>query len=119
MKQLIKRMLDPEEFLSEFGIRGVSKHHEEQPFVLDVGGQSYEVKYQPGESRTTLFGGNSNWRGPIWMPVNYLLVESLQKFPPLLRRRLSHRMSDGLRELRHHPRCSGRDQPAPDPHLPA
>jgi Mannosylglycerate hydrolase MGH1-like glycoside hydrolase domain/Glycosyl hydrolase family 63 C-terminal domain len=80
MKQLLKRMLDETEFLSDYGVRALSKVHERQPYVFDYGGQRFEVRYQPAESDSGLFGGNSNWRGPIWFPVNYLLVESLQKF---------------------------------------
>lgn len=77
---ILEKMLDEKEFLSEFGIRSLSKYHEEHPFELDVHGQRYEVKYLPGESDSGMFGGNSNWRGPIWFPVNFLLVESLQRF---------------------------------------
>jgi hypothetical protein len=80
MKRLLKRMLDPTEFLSDFGVRSVSKYHHEHPFALDLDGAHYEIGYEPGESQTGLFGGNSNWRGPIWMPINYLLIETLQKF---------------------------------------
>lgn len=77
---ILERMLDEDEFLSDYGIRSLSKYHEENPFKLDVNGQHYEVKYLPGESDSGMFGGNSNWRGPIWFPVNFLLVESLQRF---------------------------------------
>jgi len=80
MKRVLKRMLDPEEFLSDYGIRAVSRYHAEHPFVLQVNGQSYQVGYEPGESRSGLFGGNSNWRGPVWFPINFLLIEALQKF---------------------------------------
>ena len=80
MKRLLARMLDETEFLSEYGIRAISKHHDEHPYVFNVGGMDLSVKYLPGESNSGLFGGNSNWRGPIWFPVNYLLIESLQKF---------------------------------------
>ena len=80
MKRLLKRMLDPAEFLSDYGIRSLSKYHAHQPYVLHVDGVDYTVQYDPAESRTELFGGNSNWRGPIWFPLNYLLIESLQKF---------------------------------------
>ncbi len=80
MKALLQRMLDPEEFLSDFGIRALSKYHEENPYQFDMAGTKSSVGYQPAESDTTMFGGNSNWRGPIWFPVNYLLIESLQKF---------------------------------------
>ena len=80
MKRLLARMLDESEFLSEYGIRAVSKRHEHEPFVFEHQGSRFSIGYVPGESRTTLFGGNSNWRGPIWMPVNYLLIESLRRF---------------------------------------
>jgi hypothetical protein len=80
MKRLLKRMLDPAEFLSEHGIRSLSKYHLHDPYVLYVHGVPHTVSYEPAESRTGLFGGNSNWRGPIWFPINYLLIESLQKF---------------------------------------
>lgn len=80
LRRILGKMLAEEEFLSPYGVRSVSKHHEARPYVLDFGGQQYQVDYNPGESTTNLFGGNSNWRGPIWMPVNYLLIESLQKF---------------------------------------
>jgi mannosylglycerate hydrolase MGH1-like protein len=80
MKRLLRRMLDESEFLSDFGVRALSRHHGDHPYALEWGGQRFSVDYQPGESTSGLFGGNSNWRGPIWMPVNYLLIESLQKF---------------------------------------
>jgi Mannosylglycerate hydrolase MGH1-like glycoside hydrolase domain len=73
-------MLDREEFLSPHGIRALSRWHREHPYVLAIDGTEHRVDYEPGESTTGLFGGNSNWRGPIWFPVNYLLIESLQKF---------------------------------------
>jgi hypothetical protein len=80
MKKLLVRMLDETEFLSSYGVRALSRQHLEHPFELQVLGQSFSVRYLPAESDSGLFGGNSNWRGPIWMPVNYLLIESLQKF---------------------------------------
>src|SRR5882672_4176130 len=80
MKRLLRRMLDSEEFLSDFGVRSVSKYHQRHPFVLELGGQRHEVGYEPGDSTTSIFGGNSNWRGPIWMPINFLLIEALRKF---------------------------------------
>jgi hypothetical protein len=80
MKCLLRRMLDETEFLSEYGVRAISKHHELEPYRFQCNGMTLEVNYWPAESRSGLFGGNSNWRGPIWMPVNYLLIESLQKF---------------------------------------
>jgi hypothetical protein len=80
MKKLLRRMLDESEFLSEYGLRAISKHHESAPYTFTWSGGSMGVAYEPGESRSGLFGGNSNWRGPIWMPLNFLLIESLQKF---------------------------------------
>ncbi|MDQ6809956.1 MAG: glucosidase [Verrucomicrobiota bacterium] len=80
MKCLLRRMLDPGEFLSPYGVRSVSKFHQEHPYILAVGGEKKVVNYEPAESETHLFGGNSNWRGPVWFPINYLLIESLQKF---------------------------------------
>ena len=73
-------MLDENLFLSPHGIRSISRHHAEHPFVFQVNGQDYRVEYQPAESTSGLFGGNSNWRGPVWFPINYLLVEALQRF---------------------------------------
>ncbi len=80
LKSVLRYMLDEEEFLSPYGIRALSRYHRDHPYMLSVMGQEYRVDYEPAESRTGLFGGNSNWRGPIWFPVNYLLIESLQKF---------------------------------------
>jgi hypothetical protein len=80
MKRLLKRMLDESEFLSEYGVRALSKVHEREPYVFNVHGMDLGVRYLPAESDSGVFGGNSNWRGPIWFPVNYLLIESLQKF---------------------------------------
>ena len=75
-----QRMLDPSEFLSEYGLRSLSRYHAEHPYSFNVEGRAYTVKYEPSESETDLFGGNSNWRGPIWFPVNYLMIESLYEF---------------------------------------
>jgi hypothetical protein len=80
LARVLARMLDEREFLSPHGIRGLSKYHQQHPYVLHVDGREYRVDYEPAESQTMLFGGNSNWRGPVWFPVNYLLIESLQKF---------------------------------------
>jgi hypothetical protein len=80
MKCLLARMLDETEFLSDYGVRALSRTHREHPYVLSHNGQSFGVSYQPAESTSGVFGGNSNWRGPIWFPVNYLLIESLRKF---------------------------------------
>ncbi len=78
--RVLRRLLDENEFLSEYGVRSISKYHEGHPYTLSLDGQVHEVRYQPAESDSRLFGGNSNWRGPIWFPVNYLIIESLQKF---------------------------------------
>ncbi|RSK43257.1 MGH1-like glycoside hydrolase domain-containing protein [Hymenobacter perfusus] len=81
MKLLLRRMLDEAEFLSEHGVRALSRYHLEHPFVFQrEGGLNAVVSYEPAESSTSLFGGNSNWRGPVWMPMNFLLIESLQRF---------------------------------------
>jgi len=80
MKRILYRMLDENEFLSDHGLRALSKYHEANPYMLEIEGNLFSIHYTPGESDTTLFGGNSNWRGPIWMPVNYLLIESLIRF---------------------------------------
>jgi hypothetical protein len=80
MKRLLARMLDPKEFLSDHGVRSVSKAHEADPYVFRSGGTDYVVRYEAAESRCGVFGGNSNWRGPVWVQMNYLLIEALQKF---------------------------------------
>ncbi|MBN1247856.1 MAG: glucosidase, partial [Anaerolineae bacterium] len=80
LTQVLKRMLDPDEFLALYGIRSLSKYHQAHPYTFYVDGENYTVRYEPGVSRTGLFGGNSNWRGPIWFPTNYLMIESLRKY---------------------------------------
>jgi hypothetical protein len=80
LKALLHRMLDETRFLSEYGVRALSKNHEKNPFRFEAGGITHEVSYWPAESRSGLFGGNSNWRGPVWMPINFLIIESLQRF---------------------------------------
>jgi hypothetical protein len=80
MKKLLKRMLDETEFLSDYGIRALSKYHEQNPYELNLEGKKFDVKYTPAESDSGLFGGNSNWRGPIWFPVNFLILESMYRF---------------------------------------
>lgn len=78
--KVLGRMLDESEFLSPFGIRSLSKHHRDHPYVFHVNGRTHTISYQAAESQDRLFGGNSNWRGPVWFPINYLIIESLQKF---------------------------------------
>src|SRR5262250_3914544 len=80
LKRVLFRMLDETEFFSDHGIRSLTRFHNEHPYEVHVNGNVNQVDYEPEESTTGLFGGNSNWRGPIWFPVNYLLIESLQKF---------------------------------------
>ena len=80
LERILPRMLDGSQFLSDYGLRALSKQHEWEPYTFHVDGRTYSVQYEPAESRTGLFGGNSNWRGPIWFPVNYLMIESLQKY---------------------------------------
>lgn len=80
LRSILKYMLDENEFLSEHGIRSLSRHHRQHPYRLQVEGMEYRVDYEPAESQTGMFGGNSNWRGPVWFPVNFLIIESLQKF---------------------------------------
>ncbi|MFI5011866.1 MAG: glucosidase [Hyphomicrobiales bacterium] len=80
MKAVLARMLDETEFLSDYGVRSVSKVHEAHPYVFLADGKEFSINYVPGESDSRLFGGNSNWRGPVWMPINYLLIECLHEF---------------------------------------
>ena len=80
MKRLLSRMLDETEFLSEYGVRSLSKYYQANPYVFEHAGHAITVNYVPGDSRSGIFGGNSNWRGPIWFPINFLLIEALQRF---------------------------------------
>ena len=80
LKRLLKRMLNPEEFLSDYGVRALSKEYENNPYTLNLNETDYCVQYTPAESDSGLFGGNSNWRGPVWFPINFLIIDSLQRF---------------------------------------
>ena len=80
LRRILRRVFDEEEFLSPYGMRALSRFHKLHPYELTVEGTTFRVDYEPAESTNGLFGGNSNWRGPIWFPLNYLLIESLQKF---------------------------------------
>ena len=89
LQRCLQRLVDEDEFLSDFGIRSLSKVHEKKPFLFSHGGEHHEVSYVPGESDSWMFGGNSNWRGPVWFPVNYLIVEALERY--------HHFYGDGLK----------------------
>lgn len=80
MKKILERVLDENEFLSDYGVRSLSKVYEKHPYEFDLNGNRFSIQYSPGESTIGMFGGNSNWRGPVWMPVNYLIIESIQRF---------------------------------------
>ena len=80
LASVLRYMLDEDEFLSPYGVRSLSKYHAAHPYQMEVGGQRFSVRYEPAESRSGLFGGNSNWRGPVWFPINFLLIEALQRF---------------------------------------
>src|SRR5260370_1748467 len=80
LRRILTRVLDPAEFLSDHGIRALSRYHLDHPLEVNLGGAMTELNYEPAESTSGLFGGNSNWRGPVWMPVNYLLVEVLRVY---------------------------------------
>jgi hypothetical protein len=88
LERMLQRIFDENEFLSPFGVRSVSRYHKDHPFVLPVDGTTLKVGYEPAESETRTFGGNSNWRGPVWFPMNFLLIEALQ--------RLDHYYGDSL-----------------------
>jgi hypothetical protein len=80
LERVLRYLFDENEFLSPYGIRSVSRIHKDRPYVLWLDDQEYRVDYEPGESTTGLFGGNSNWRGPVWFPINYLLIEALERY---------------------------------------
>ena len=118
LARILRLMLDEREFLSPYGIRAVSQHHRDHPYVLTVDGREHRVDYEPAESSTGLFGGNSNWRGPIWFPINFLLIEALPEVRPRLRPRLPGRVPDGLGRARHPLGCSDRAVARSDPDRP-
>ncbi|MCI0579304.1 MAG: glucosidase [Chloroflexi bacterium] len=99
VEQVAARMFNPGQFLSDYGLRSVSKEHEANPYTFNVGGQVHTVQYEPAESSSGLFGGNSNWRGPIWFPVNYLMIESLQKYHHYYGDRLQVELPTGSGQL--------------------
>ncbi len=77
---LLERLLNEAEFLSPGGIRALSKYHEKNPYTINIGGIDYHIKYDPGDSTSDFFGGNSNWRGPVWIPINYLIIQSIRQY---------------------------------------
>ncbi|KAI0989788.1 hypothetical protein GJ496_010513 [Pomphorhynchus laevis] len=97
--RIMTKVLDENNFLSNFGLRTLSKYHEKNPYSFNVEGKTYSVEYEPGESKSAMFGGNSNWRGPIWFPVNFLMIESLQKFHRYYGDTLRLEMPTGSEEL--------------------
>ncbi|SMB98435.1 conserved hypothetical protein [Hymenobacter roseosalivarius DSM 11622] len=100
LKCLLRRMLDEAEFLSEFGVRAMSRYHLKHPYVYHTPETDFTVGYVPGEAESSMFGGNSNWRGPIWFPINYLIIESLQKFYTYYGNSLKVEYPTGSGELR-------------------
>ena len=101
LQRLLSYMFDEAEFLSPYGIRSVSKYHQDNPFVMNVNDNEYKVNYEPAESTSAMFGGNSNWRGPIWFPINYLLLEALQNFHEYLGDDFKVEFPKGSGELKH------------------
>ena len=112
-----RSMLDEDEFLGPHGIRAISRHHLEHPCVFDWDGQEYEVRYLPAESDTGMFGGNSNWRGPVWFPMNLVILRGAAAAAPLLRRPAQGRVPDRLRARDEPARGRDRDRPAPGAHV--
>ena len=96
--RVLHYLLDENEFLSPFGLRSISRVHRDKPYVLHVNGEEFRVDYDPAESTTALFGGNSNWRGPIWFPINFLIVEALERYHHFYGDSLKVRLPDRLRK---------------------
>src|SRR5581483_9141443 len=95
LTRVLRTMLDEREFLSPFGIRALSRYHAAHPYVFEIEGRTYRVDYEPAESSSGLFGGNSNWRGPVWIPMNFLIVEALQRFDHFYRGELKVELPTG------------------------
>ena len=80
LKHILERLLNEDEFLSEGGIRALSKYHEKNPYTVTIENMDYNIQYDPGDSTSNLFGGNSNWRGPVWIPINYIIIQSIRRY---------------------------------------
>ena len=119
LRRILSKMLDENEFLSPYGIRSISKFHQEHPYVFNAGGQEYRVDYLPAESNTGMFGGNSNWRGPIWMPVNVVLIRGLLQYYLYYGDAVQGRMSDRLGKDDEPLRGEQGDCGPPHPHVPS
>ena len=94
LERLFAKLFDEDEFLSPYGLRALSAYHRDHPYVLDVEGFSATVDYEPAESTTDMFGGNSNWRGPLWFPLNYLVISVLERYHRFFGDELHHRVPD-------------------------
>ena len=101
LRRILAAMLDESEFLSPHGVRSLSRYHLDHPLEMTIGGVDARVDYEPAESTSGSFGGNSNWRGPIWFPVNYVLIDCLHRYSALPRRRLRGRAADRLGQRDH------------------
>ena len=99
LRRILTKMLDEDEFLSPYGIRSLSKYHEQHPYIFRVGDQEFRVDYLPAESNTGMFGGNSNWRGPVWMPVNAMIIRALQNFYLYYGDNFQSRVPNGFRQF--------------------
>ena len=119
LERVLGYMLDENEFLGPHGIRSLSRYHLDHPFMFWVGHQEYKVQYLPAESNTGMFGGNSNWRGPVWMPVNALIVRALMNLYSFLRRRIQGPVSDRFRAVHDAVRSGAGDCPPAGGHFPA
>ena len=92
--RLFEKLFDEREFLSPHGLRALSAYHRDHPYVLEIEGVTATIDYEPAESTTDMFGGNSNWRGPIWFPLNYLVVNALERYHRFFGEELDHRVPD-------------------------
>ena len=101
LTRLLDRICDENEFLANGGIRALSKFHEENPYTANLDGRDYSIKYEPGDSTTNLFGGNSNWRGPIWIPMNFMLINSIKKYHEFYgdTKKFNFPMANGIKKL--------------------